>query len=175
MSCVVQQWGPLTSHEEEQVSNWRKCFYLHDLSPPNIEHSTNYKPLRHKHIFIAAVLSVYAILKDIIMTTNLVLRREPFQELGVIGEESYELVALYVSRLQAGIVETPSGWHNMAVGTWCVKQACHSWIKHGRMPSHEMGRVEKQENMKGRGVKKRKKTQRRQREKEGEEVLLHNN
>lgn len=47
--------------------------------------------------------------------------RGPFQELSVIGEERCELVALCVSRLQAGIVETPSGQHNMAVGTWCVK------------------------------------------------------
>lgn len=52
--------------------------------------------------------------------------RGPFQELSVIGEESCELVALCVSRLQAGIVETPSGRRNMAAGTWCVKQACHS-------------------------------------------------
>ncbi len=60
------------------------------------------------------------------ITTNLVSERGPFQELSVIGEESCELVALCVSRLQAGIVETPSGRRNMAAGTWCVKQACHS-------------------------------------------------
>ncbi|KAF0047003.1 hypothetical protein F2P81_000636 [Scophthalmus maximus] len=43
--------------------------------------------------------------------TNLVSGRGPFLELSVIGEESCELVAL----CKAGIVETPSGHHNMAV------------------------------------------------------------
>lgn len=60
------------------------------------------------------------------ITTNPVSGRGPFQELSVIGEERYELVALCVSILQAGLVETPSGRRNMAVRTWCVKQACHS-------------------------------------------------
>lgn len=46
--------------------------------------------------------------------------------MNVIGEESCELAAPCVSRLQAGLVETPSGRHNRAVGTWRVKQACHS-------------------------------------------------
>lgn len=35
-----------------------------------------------------------------------------------IGEESCELAAPCVSRLQAGLVETPSGCHNRAVSTW---------------------------------------------------------
>lgn len=65
-------------------------------------------------------------LKDMMITTNLVSERGPFYELSIIGEESCELVALCVSRLQAGIAETPSGRDNMAVGTWYVKQACHS-------------------------------------------------
>lgn len=51
--------------------------------------------------------SVSASLKDMMITTNLMSGRGPFQELSVIGEESCELVALCVSRLQAGIVEDP--------------------------------------------------------------------
>lgn len=95
------------------------------------------------NMYAMLLLSVYASLKDTMITTNLVSGKGPFHELSVIGEESCELVALCVSRLQAGIAETPSGRHNMAVGTWCVKQVCHSWIIHGRMPSHEIGRLEK--------------------------------
>ena len=120
--------------------------YICLVQCPNREHWTNYLPFRHKHVCLVATLSVYASLKDKMITTNPVSGRGPFQELSVIGEESCELVALCVSRLQAGIVETPLGRHNMAVGTWCVKQACYSWIIHGRMPSHEIRRVEKQGN-----------------------------
>ena len=74
---------------------------------PNVEHSTNYLPVRHKHVRRVATPSVYASLKDMMITTNLVSGRGPFQELSVIGDESCELVALCVSRLQAGIVEDP--------------------------------------------------------------------
>lgn len=119
-----------------------KGAFIYLVRCPSIEHSTNYLPVRHKHVYLVSTLSVYASSKDMMITTNLMLGRGPFQELSVIGEESCELAALCVSRLQAGLVETPSGRHNMALGTWCVKQACHSWIKHGRMPSNEIGGVE---------------------------------
>lgn len=56
-----------------------------------------------------STLSVYASLKDMMITTSLMSGRGPFQELSVIVEESSELAALCVSRLQDGLVETPSG------------------------------------------------------------------
>ena len=78
------------------------------------------------NVYAALLFSVFAFLKDMMITTNLVSGRGPFHELSVIGEESCEPVAPCVSRLQAGKAETPSGWRNVANGTWCVKQACHS-------------------------------------------------
>lgn len=107
---------------------------------PSTKHSTNYLPVRHKYECGLAVLCVRLFWRTWWSQTNLVAGRGPFHELSVIGEESCEPVALCVSRLQPGKAETPSGRHNMAVGTWCVKQACHSWIIHGRIPSHEIGR-----------------------------------
>lgn len=90
-----------------------------------------------------AALFISTLSKDVMIATNPVSGRGPFLEKSVIVEESCELVALCVSRLQAGIVETPLGRHNMAARTWCVKQACHSWIIHGRMPRLESGRGKK--------------------------------
>lgn len=87
----------------------------------NMGNSTNHLPFRHKHVGRVASPCLPS-LKDMMIITNLVSGRGPFLELSVIGEESCELVAL----CKAGIVETPSGHHNMAVGTCCVKQACHS-------------------------------------------------
>ena len=81
----------------------------------------HYLPGSHKHVCSVVALSVYVSLKDMMITTKLVSGRGPFQELSVIGDERCELVALCVSRLQAGVCETPSGQHNMAVDTWCVK------------------------------------------------------
>lgn len=76
------------------------------------------------------------------ITTKRVSRRGPFQELSVIGEERCELVALCVNRLQAGIEETPSGRHNMAVATWCVTTSMslmnYTWEK-GQQRNGESG------------------------------------
>ncbi len=113
--------GPSNLALSRPAVKYREVLLTARLGPPNVEHSANYLPVRHKHVCHVALS-----LKDMMITTNLVSGRGPFLELSVIGEESCELVALCVSRLQAGLVENPSGRRNTAVGTWCVKQACHT-------------------------------------------------
>lgn len=128
---VTLQWT-------EQLSNSVRCFYL--LGAPNSVHSTNYLSVRHKYGCSVVILCLRLFWRTWWSQTNLLAGRGPLHELSVIGEESCEPVALCVSRLLAGKAETPSGRHNMAIGTWCVKQAFHSWIIHRRMSRHEIGR-----------------------------------